>query len=288
MQIDGFLNVLKPPGMTSHDVVSCLRRVYGTKKVGHAGTLDPAAAGVLPIALGKATRLLEDMADVDKSYRTELIFGYQTATGDDTGEVLAESDYDFPATERIVKALQSFRGKIEQVPPIYSAIKINGKKACDLARQNQTVQLPPRQIEIHAIELVRLLAEGFVFDVTCSKGTYVRSLCVDLGKALQVPAVMGLLIRTRVGGFELTAAKTLEEIAEAPLAAVQGLELALSYMAEATVDAAGAAELRYGRRLPYAATDGKRRYLVHCASDFVGICRRSEDGQYLVPVKIFS
>lgn len=288
MQIDGFLNVLKPPGMTSHDIIGCLRRIYGMKKIGHAGTLDPAAAGVLPVAFGKATRLLEDMADVDKSYRAQVILGQRTDTGDDTGEILEKSDFAMPDEACLKEALMKFSGVIEQVPPAYSAIKINGKKACDLARQNIAVELKTRQITIYAISLVRLTKDGFIFDVSCSKGTYVRSLCEDIGKELLLPATMGLLLRTRVGSFKLQEAVTLEEIADVPLAAIGGLDLAFSYMNEAKIDAKGAQKLRFGQRLAYPGKGAaQKRFLAHDGADFVGVCRLSADGAYLEPVKIF-
>lgn len=178
----GLINVLKPPGMTSHDVVSFIRRTYHLKRVGHAGTLDPAASGVLPVALGSATRLLEYMTDTDKSYRVELTIGYETDTGDDTGAILNNAVCVMPVKTEIEKVLSSFIGTIEQIPPMYSAIKIQGKKLYELARAGITVERQPRIITIHNITLLHIDDTRILFDVTCSKGTYIRSLCSDIGK----------------------------------------------------------------------------------------------------------
>ena len=214
--LDGFLNVLKPPGLTSHDVVGSLRKILKTKKIGHAGTLDPGAAGVLPIAVGRATRFIEYLAAVGKSYRAELLFGVETDSGDDTGTVLvrAAEGWDFPTTEKILAGMKTLTGEITQVPPIYSAVKIDGKRAADLVRANKEVTIPPRQVTIYRFDL---LAEDrdrrtLILDVDCSKGTYIRSLCTDLGRAVGIPATMSFLVRTRVGEFLLQDAFTLEEL----------------------------------------------------------------------------
>lgn len=209
--ISGLINFLKPPGMTSHDVVSFIRRSYGLKKVGHAGTLDPAAAGVLPVALGQATRLLEYMTDSNKTYRVELTFGYQTATGDEEGQLIAHSTV-VPNTQAIVPCLQSFVGKIEQIPPMYSAIKIGGKKLYELARQGITVDMKPRLVTIESIKLLIVKKQSILFDVTCSKGTYIRTLCLDIANRLGTCGTMSFLLRTKVGDFLVENAVTAEEI----------------------------------------------------------------------------
>ncbi len=215
--LDGFLNVLKPPGLTSHDVIGSLRRILKTKKIGHAGTLDPGAAGVLPIAVGRATRFIEYLAAVGKSYRAELLFGVETDSGDDTGSAVARAPegWEFPETEKILAGMKTLTGDITQVPPVYSAVKIDGKRAADLARSNKEVTIPPRQVTIYRFEL---LAEDkarktLLLDVDCSKGTYIRSLCTDLGRAVGIPATMSFLVRTRVGEFPLKEAVSLEELA---------------------------------------------------------------------------
>ena len=231
MSTSGFINVLKPTGMTSHDVVSFIRRTYGLKKVGHAGTLDPAAAGVLPIALGSATRLIEYITDADKGYRAELTFGYKTDSGDDMGEVIEEiNNFKIPSQQELDTVLQQFIGKIQQVPPMYSAIKVNGQKLYELARQGKSIEVPTRLVEISALNIIKNSGEKLLFDVTCSKGTYIRTLCMDIGAKLNLPATMSFLIRTRVGKFTLQEAVTLEEIAADPQKALQNVHSVLNFM----------------------------------------------------------
>lgn len=212
MAVSGFINLLKPPGMSSHDVVGFVRKVLKEKRVGHAGTLDPAAAGVLPIAVGQAARLIEYLEITDKAYRAEIRLGISTDSGDDTGEVLEEQDFVMPEAADIEAALAKFRGPVKQVPPAHSAIKIDGQKACDLIRQGKEVDIPARDIVIHRLELLSLWEGGFRIDVECSKGTYIRSLCMDIGSALGIPALMSFLVRQRVGSFQLEEALTLEEL----------------------------------------------------------------------------
>jgi tRNA pseudouridine 55 synthase len=210
---NGIINVLKPPGMTSHDVVSYIRRVYSLKRVGHAGTLDPAAAGVLPVALGQATRMLEYLTDDNKGYRVEMTLGFETDTGDDTGTIIQKCNCALPQPEEIAQMLKSFVGQIEQVPPMYSAIKIDGRKLYELAREGITVERKSRGVHIDSIKLIRIAAGRVLFDVECSKGTYIRSLCIDIGRKLGCLATMSFLVRTRVGQFDISESRTLEELA---------------------------------------------------------------------------
>ena len=221
----GFLNVLKPPGMSSHDIVGFVRHTLGIRKVGHAGTLDPGAAGVLPVAVGRATRLIEYLEHADKSYRAELVLGIATDSGDTSGAVLEQlnaSSFSMPGREMVEAALSKFRGDTTQVPPAHSAIKIGGRRAYELVREGRAVEIPERHITIHALDLAQYDAEKrrLLLDVTCSRGTYIRTLCIDIGRALGLPAVMTFLVRTRVGDFSLAAAMTLEELAEAGEAAL--------------------------------------------------------------------
>lgn len=216
--MDGFINVLKPTGMSSHDVVDVVRRIFHQKRVGHAGTLDPAAAGILPIALGRAARLVEYLEGADKSYRAEIAFGYATDTGDVYGTVTERAEHPvLPAEEEIEAVLARFRGCITQRPPAYSAIKVGGKRAADLVRQGRAVDIPTRKVTIHRLELLHIDAvrQRIRIDVDCSKGTYIRSLCADIGAALHLPATMRFLLRSRVGAFTLADAYTPEELAEA-------------------------------------------------------------------------
>ena len=229
--MDGFINVLKPTGMSSHDVVDVVRRIFHQKRVGHAGTLDPAAAGILPVALGRAARLVEYLEGADKSYRAEIAFGYATDTGDVYGEVTECAEHPvLPSAEAIEAVLAHFRGCITQRPPVYSAIKVGGKRAADLVRQGRAVEIPTRTVTIHRLELLHIDAERrrIRIDVDCSKGTYIRSLCADIGAALHLPATMRFLLRSRVGAFTLADAYTPEELAEAGEAAVCAADRALS------------------------------------------------------------
>ena len=215
--MDGFINVLKPTGLSSHDVVDIVRRIFKQKRVGHAGTLDPAAAGILPVALGRAARLVEYMENADKSYRAEIAFGYATDTGDVYGDVIESIPCPaLPLEEELRRVLGKFVGEIEQTPPAYSAIKVGGQRAYDLVRQGAAVEIPTRTVRIDRLELVHADAAHarILVDVDCAKGTYIRSLCTDIGAVLGLPATMRFLLRTRVGGFMLADSYTLEELAE--------------------------------------------------------------------------
>ena len=183
--------------------------------MGHAGTLDPGAAGVLPVAVGRATRLIEYLDSVEKAYRAELVFGFSTDSGDDSGSVVERADvFAIPARERLLEAFAAFTGTITQVPPAHSAIKINGRRACDLLREGKQVEIPSRQVEIHSLKLLQAGKNHIAFDVVCSKGTYIRSLCTDLGAHLGIPATMSFLVRRAVGSFALADAVTAEQLAE--------------------------------------------------------------------------
>ncbi|HEY9855145.1 MAG TPA: tRNA pseudouridine(55) synthase TruB [Stenomitos sp.] len=215
----GLINVLKPPGMTAHDVVAAMRRRLGTKKVGHAGTLDPVACGVLPVAVGGATRLLPYL-ESGKEYLAEIQFGVATSTADAEGEVLEAVDCELSA-EDLSGVLPRFTGTIQQRPPMVSAVHYQGKRLYELARAGVVVEdIPLREVTIQELELVRWYPGSrprALVRVACSAGTYIRSLAVDLGAALGVPASLAYLLRTRAGSFRIEAAVTLdEEIAWAP------------------------------------------------------------------------
>ena len=209
----GFININKPPGMTSHDVVNRVRRIFNTKKVGHTGTLDPFATGVLPIAVGCATKFIEYLNDCDKSYRAEILFGIETTTGDITGEVIKECQLKAPlAVDKINEILKTFIGNIQQTPPKYSAIKIDGRKAYELARKKVDFSMPSREVVIYKIDIVDLTEDTLIVDVDCSKGTYIRSLAVDIGKSLGTLATLKTLQRTRAGNFKIDNSVVLEEL----------------------------------------------------------------------------
>ena len=216
--MNGIINLKKEAGMTSHDAVFKLRKILGTKKIGHGGTLDPDVVGVLPIAVGKATRMVEFMQDEGKVYEGEITLGYSTTTEDASGEVVAETPILSPLDEKIVdQAIASLTGPINQIPPMYSAVKVDGRKLYEYARAGQEVERPERQVIIYSFERTSpisydgLLAR-FTFRVKCSKGTYIRTLSVDLGEKLGYAAHMSHLTRTSAAGLQLEDALTLEEI----------------------------------------------------------------------------
>ncbi|MBQ0009811.1 MAG: tRNA pseudouridine(55) synthase TruB [Ruminococcus sp.] len=208
---DGILLIDKPAGITSHDVVYRVRRAYGTKQVGHAGTLDPIATGLLVVLVGNATRASEAAMEHDKAYTAGLLLGIVTDTEDSGGTVLSRCDV-LPSEEEVKKAAFSFLGKTMQVPPMYSALKVGGKKLVDLARSGITVEREAREIEVSSLSVSRTDDRHYFLAVECSKGTYIRTLCADIGKKLGCGAVMDSLRRTRVGQFSLSDAVTTEAL----------------------------------------------------------------------------
>ncbi len=286
--VSGFLNILKPPGMSSHDVVGYVRRVLHTKKVGHAGTLDPAAAGVLPVAVGTATRLIEYLEITDKTYRAEIKLGIATDSGDDTGKILTSqldwSDFDMSTLEQV---LQKFTGKIRQTPPAHSAIKINGQKACDLLRAGKDVEVPSREVTIYRLELLAHSHDMLLIDCDCSKGTYIRSLCQDIGEALGVPATMAFLLRRRVGDFTAEDALTLEELAEAGEQALLPADKYLSSMQRFDLNPKREKAFCNGLSSTVknftAQTESLR---VYADGHFIGVGRYDKEREELLPVKV--
>jgi tRNA pseudouridine55 synthase len=227
---DGIINVFKPPGLTSHDVINRIRRIYGIRKAGHSGTLDPDAAGVLPVFIGNATRLLEYAATDRKRYRAEGLLGVRTDTGDTSGKVLEVKPVPDISAEAFKECLADFRGTIMQVPPMYSAIKVNGKKLYEYARQGIVIERAARPVEIFRLELVSFQPPCFALDVDCSKGTYVRTLLEDIGASLGTCATLQRLVRTRAGIFSAENAHTLEEIADSPEQVLLPMETAIAEM----------------------------------------------------------
>ncbi len=213
--MNGVLIIDKSAGPTSHDVVASVRRVLRMKKVGHTGTLDPAATGVLPIVLGKATKLSRYLVGCDKSYRGVVTLGVTTDTLDAVGEVLEEKPVDV-TEEQIEAVLEQFRGDIKQVPPMYSAKKIDGKKLYELARQGVEVEREAKDVRIDELKLVSFDGTDIVVDVTCTSGTYIRVLALDIGEALGCGAHLSALRRTRVGSFDLSSAITIDDLADEP------------------------------------------------------------------------
>ena len=288
--MDGFINVLKPTGLSSHDVVDIVRRIFKQKRVGHAGTLDPAAAGILPVALGRAARLVEYMEGADKSYRAEIAFGYATDTGDVYGEVIERVENPMlPSEEELRSVLGQFVGEIEQTPPAYSAIKVGGQRAYDLARQGAAVEMRARTVRIDQLELVHADAAHarILVDVDCAKGTYIRSLCTDIGTALGLPATMRFLLRTRVGGFMLADSYTLEELAEVQETALCAPDIALDLpvyeLAPQRTRAFYSGLSTSERRIELA----EGCYRVYAEGVFLGIGRYDAASREMYPAKAF-
>lgn len=209
--LNGIINIHKEAGFTSHDVVAKMRGICGQKKIGHTGTLDPMATGVLPVCLGNGTKLCDMLTDKDKEYVAELLLGQVTDTQDVTGQVLAQSPVE-AAEEEIRAAVMSFVGEYHQIPPMYSALKINGKKLYELAREGKEVERKARPVTILEIEIIKLEPPVVTMRVVCSKGTYIRTLCADIGEKLGCGGTMKSLVRTKVGPFALEQAVTLEAL----------------------------------------------------------------------------
>lgn len=209
--MDGIVIVDKPQGWTSQDVTARLRRVFSTRRIGHGGTLDPMATGVLPVFVGRATRAVEFFEHAEKTYETVLRFGITTDTEDMTGTVLTEENVSF-TEEQLQETLAAFRGEILQVPPMYSALKVNGQKLCDLARKGKTVERQPRPITIHELTLVERGENTLRLRVRCSKGTYIRTLCKDIGEELGCGGCMESLRRVAAGEYTVDEAVPLQTL----------------------------------------------------------------------------
>lgn len=212
--IHGIINVYKEKGFTSHDVVAKLRGMTKQRKIGHTGTLDPDATGVLPVCLGRATKLCDLLTDKDKTYETVLLLGVTTDTQDVSGEVLDRKSTKELTETQVREAVQSFVGEYDQIPPMYSALKVNGRKLYELAREGKTIERKARRVKIYEIEILEMQLPRVRMRVTCSKGTYIRTLCHDIGEKLSCGGCMEALVRTKVSRFEIGEAYTLDEISE--------------------------------------------------------------------------
>lgn len=210
----GIINVYKERGYTSFDVVAKLRGICGQKKIGHTGTLDPDAEGVLPVCLGNATKVCDLLTDRDKEYRAVMLLGLDTDTQDISGEVLARGDVNGITEEEVLQTVQSFVGEIDQIPPMYSALKVNGQKLCDLARKGQVVERKARRIRIDEITVEEICLPRVTMTVKCSKGTYIRTLCHDIGERLGCYGTLESLLRTRAAGYRAEDALRLSALQE--------------------------------------------------------------------------
>ena len=263
--IDGVLNISKPAGWTSHDVVGKLRRSLGMRKVGHAGTLDPMAIGVLPILLGKATRVSEYLMEWDKEYEAVLRLGQDTDTQDATGAVTRERPVVGITEEAIRAVAAKFIGNLQQVPPMYSALKVEGQPLYKMARAGKTVDRKPRPVTIHQLEVLSVDIPEVSFRVTCSKGTYVRTLCADIGEALGVGAHLRQLCRTRVGPIHIEdSVSPLDVNPEFLLQendrVLWGLDSVLGHLPEVKIDASMRTRALNGAPIPQASVSSESMF----------------------------
>lgn len=294
---DGIINVYKEKGFTSHDVVAKLRGILGQRKVGHTGTLDPAAEGVLPVCAGKGTRLCDMLTDHDKVYRATLLLGVETDTQDTTGTVLAVRDTSGLTEEAVRQAILSFVGDYDQVPPMYSALKVDGRKLYELAREGREVERKARPVKIHEIRIESVNLPEVVMEVSCSKGTYIRTLCHDIGGRLEVGGCMKELLRVRVGRFALEDSLTLAALQELKDAgrlaeAVLPVEEVFKELPSIAADSETMDRLlRNGNPFRYKgikdvkAGDSFRVYDL--AGSFIGVYEFSEEKRMYYPRKVF-
>lgn len=291
--INGIVNIYKEKGYTSHDVVAVLRKVVGQKKIGHTGTLDPDATGVLPVCLGRATKVCELLTDHDKTYEALLLLGKTTDTQDISGEVLEERDPGDLTEEEVHSCIESFIGEYDQIPPMYSALKVNGKKLYELAREGKTVERKSRKVQIHGIRILEMNLPHVRMEVDCSKGTYIRTLCHDIGEKLQVGGCMEELERTKVGRFLKEDAVTLDEVRQ-KMEQGEGAELftpldqIFAELPAVTVTDAKAWMSYNGNDLPERFllekeewTDGQEVRVYDSRKNFIGLY------QYRAPKKLF-
>ncbi len=286
----GYLIIDKPAGMTSHDVVGRVRRILGERRVGHAGTLDPAATGVLPIAVGLATRTVEYLSDASKAYVAEVTFGVTTDSADGDGVVTDVCDATGLADAQIEALVASFAGPQLQVPPMHSAIKVDGQRMYELARKGEQIDVPPRPITIHAIELIDWEPPVATVFVHCSKGTYIRSLARDLGENAGCGAYMSNLVRVATGPFTLNDAVRLEELE--PLLATEPWEqiathpdAALWSFPAVVVDDREAASWRNGNPIDVPGATGRVR-VYDSGGTWLGVGETDDGGGVLRPAKV--
>lgn len=287
--MDGVFPFLKPPGITSHDAVGICRRLLKERRIGHSGTLDPLAYGVLPIFVGKATRIIEYTESMTKTYVAEGRFGFGTDTEDITGNPLqAEvTPSTIPTWEVLAATVASFTGKQDQTPSIYSAIKINGRRAYELAREDVEFTLPARSIEISECSLLAYSYPYFTIRVTSSAGTYIRALLRDIAAKIGIPATMTQLARTAVGEYTIDKAVTAEELAEKGEGAVGTTDSALMHLPMVIVSENGFTALKQGKQWPYTNIDGfngeiNQMYRAYSDTGFFGIVTGTATGLKVV------
>lgn len=283
--MNGIINLLKPPGMTSSGAVVFLRRLLGEKKVGHTGTLDPGAAGVLPICLGRATRLSEYIMNHEKTYIAEVVFGVATDTLDSYGKITEQRECRV-TKEQLEQAIPQFLGEIMQVPPLYSAVKIGGKKSYELARKGVAVQKPPRPVHIYALDIGGQGGENrFLLKIRCSKGTYIRTLAYDIGCAMGVPACLAFLMREKTGGYQAEDSYTIDEIKDmagrGDLSFIQSPESAVMDMEEVREGKEARFALEHGQAVKSDFLPKGELFRIYCEDEFFGLGRRCQGGYKL-------
>lgn len=245
LELNGVIVINKPQNMTSHDVVAILRRKLKTKKIGHTGTLDPMATGVLPICIGKATKIVDFLMDRKKGYACEMVLGSSTDTQDQWGTVIEHSDQPLPSKHEILNAIQSFIGEIDQIPPMYSALKVGGEKLVDLARQGIVIEREPRKRTIYSIDSIVIDGAIIRFEVICAKGTYIRTLCHDIGSVLGCYGHMTQLNRILSEPFDIQQAIELEALnADNVHEYIIDIEKALSWLPSVFVSAQAKLEMQ--------------------------------------------
>ncbi|VTZ48244.1 tRNA pseudouridine synthase B [Methylocella tundrae] len=287
--IDGWVILDKPVGMTSTHAVSRLKRIFNAKKAGHAGTLDPLASGILPVAFGEATKTVPFVQDGEKAYRFTVRFGAETDTDDSDGKIVAQSELR-PERAEILARLPQFIGTIEQTPPAFSAIKINGERAYDLARDGETPQLVARLVTIHALDLVSADQDEAVFEARCGKGTYVRAIARDLGRLLGCFGHVTALRRTRVGPFTEADAIALSDLEESGVEAqaMRRVEAGLMELPRVIVDRDAAAKLRRGQSILLRGADAPMDGSAYAACGGVVIAVGAVEKGELVPGRVFN
>ena len=290
VEVNGWINLDKPVGVTSTQAVAQIKHMFNAKKAGHAGTLDPLASGVLPIALGEATKTVSVVQDGTKAYAFTVRWGEETDTDDAEGQVVARSDLR-PSPDEIIALLPRFIGAIQQIPPTFSAIKIAGERAYDLAREGTEFEIASREIHVHRLDLISSEPDVAVFEAECGKGAYVRAIARDLGRALGCRAHVILLRRTRVGPFWAErgfALETLRDSAEARVAALASIEAGLSELTRVPTDRSGAATLRRGQKLllrgAAAPPEGPAYAVCLGAPIAVGVV----EGGYFISTRVFN
>jgi tRNA pseudouridine55 synthase len=287
--IDGWIVLDKPVGMTSTHAVSRLKRIFNAKKAGHAGTLDPLASGILPVAFGEATKTVPFVQDGEKAYRFTVRFGAETDTDDADGKVTMQSDHR-PARPDILALLPRFTGTILQTPPAFSAIKIGGERAYDIARDGETPALSARPVTIHSLDLLDADQNEAVFEARCGKGTYVRAIARDLGRLLGCFGHVVALRRTRVGPFGEADAIALGDLAESGVEAeaMRRVEAGLMELPRVIVDRDAAARLRHGQSILLRGVDAPSNGSAYAACGGVVIAIGAVEKGELVPGRVFN